>query len=72
MPAGGRSGWPRLGIRGLASHPAASAVVRGIIPDPRTDQNMMVSGLHCAVILFHNKVVDYVRQQEGLIDPAAV
>jgi hypothetical protein len=43
-----------------------------IIPDPRTDQNMMVSGLHCAVILFHNKVVDYVRLQEGLIDPAAI
>ena len=43
-----------------------------IIPDPRTDQTMMLSGLHCAFILFHNKVVDYVRQQEGLIDPAAI
>ena len=43
-----------------------------IIPDPRTDQNMMVSGLHCAFILFHNKAVDYVRQQLGLIDPAAI
>src|SRR6266404_597172 len=43
-----------------------------IIPDPRTDQHMMLSGLHCAFILFHNKVVDYVRQQEGLIDPAAI
>ena len=43
-----------------------------IIPDPRSDQNMMISGLHCAFILFHNKAVDYVRQQEGLIDPAAI
>ncbi len=43
-----------------------------IIPDPRTDQHMMVSGLHCAFILFHNKAVDYARQQEGLIDPAAI
>src|SRR6266545_4752887 len=43
-----------------------------IIPDPRSDQNMMVSGLHCAFILFHNKAVDYVRQQQGLIDPAAI
>lgn len=43
-----------------------------IIPDPRTDQNMMVSGLHCAFILFHNKAVDYVRTQLGLIDPAAI
>lgn len=43
-----------------------------IIPDPRTDQHLMVSGLHCAFILFHNKAVDYVRQQLGLIDPAAI
>ena len=43
-----------------------------IIPDPRTDQNMMVSGLHCAFILFHNKTVDYVRSQLGLIDPPAI
>src|SRR3954462_9490771 len=39
-----------------------------IIPDPRTDQNLMVSGLHSAFILFHNRAVDYVRQQQGLID----
>ncbi len=43
-----------------------------IVPDPRTDQNMMVSGLHCAFILFHNKAVDHARNQLGLIDPAAV
>jgi Animal haem peroxidase len=43
-----------------------------IIPDPRSDQNMMVSGLHCAFILFHNKAVDYVRLQQGLIDPAQI
>lgn len=43
-----------------------------VIPDPRTDQNLMVSGLHCAFILFHNKAVDYVRQSLGLVDPAAI
>ena len=43
-----------------------------IIPDPRSDQNLMISGLHCAFILFHNKVVDYVRSTSGLIDPAAI
>ncbi len=42
-----------------------------IIPDPRTDQNLMVSGLHCAFILFHNKAVDVARQT-GLLDPAAI
>ncbi|MDQ6858035.1 MAG: peroxidase [Chloroflexota bacterium] len=42
-----------------------------IIPDPRTDQNLMVSGLHCAFILFHNKAVEVARQT-GLLDPAAI
>jgi hypothetical protein len=32
-----------------------------IISDPRNDENMMIAGLHCAVILFHNKAVDYAR-----------
>src|SRR2546428_2427799 len=43
-----------------------------IIPDPRSDQNMMISGLNCAFILFHTGTVDGVRQQLGLIDPAAI
>jgi len=32
-----------------------------IIGDPRNDENMMISGLHAAFILFHNRVVDYIR-----------
>jgi hypothetical protein len=32
-----------------------------IIGDPRNDENMMIAGLHCAVILFHNRAVDYAR-----------
>jgi hypothetical protein len=32
-----------------------------IIPDPRNDESMMISGLQCAFILFHNKAVDVVR-----------
>lgn len=43
-----------------------------IVPDPRTDQNLMIQGLHTAFILFHNKAVDYVRQQTSLIDPALI
>jgi hypothetical protein len=43
-----------------------------IVPDPRTDQHLMISGLHCAFILFHNKTVDYVRQTLGLVDPPAI
>jgi heme peroxidase len=32
-----------------------------IIGDPRNDENLMISGLHAAFLLFHNKVVDFVR-----------
>ena len=32
-----------------------------MIPDPRNDENMMIAGLHCAFILFHNNAVDWVR-----------
>lgn len=46
--------------------------LQAIVPDPRTDQHLMLSGLHCAFILFHNNAVDYVRQTLGLVDPPAV
>ena len=36
-----------------------------IIPDPRTDQHLMIQGLHCAAILFHNNAVDYVRRSSS-------
>jgi hypothetical protein len=34
-----------------------------IIADPRNDENVVISGLQCAFILFHNRVVDLVRSQ---------
>ncbi|GAB3407298.1 heme peroxidase family protein [Flindersiella endophytica] len=34
-----------------------------IIADPRNDENTMIAGLHCALILFHNRVVDLLRSQ---------
>ena len=34
-----------------------------IIADPRNDENLMIAGLHCAFLLFHNRVVDLVRQE---------
>lgn len=30
-----------------------------IIPEPRNDENMVVAGIHCAVLLFHNAAVDW-------------
>jgi hypothetical protein len=45
---------------------------RAIIPDPRNDENLVISGLHCAVLLFHNAAVEWVRRTTPLTDPAAV
>jgi len=40
-----------------------------IISDPRNDENMMISGLQCAFILFHNNAVDYVAARNRRADP---
>jgi len=37
------------------------ATGRAIIADPRNDENLMVSGLAAAFLLFHNRMVDRVR-----------
>src|SRR5262249_21522246 len=34
---------------------------RAIIPDPRNDENLIIAGLQCAFILFHNHAVDWAR-----------
>ncbi len=39
------------------------ANMRAIIGDPRNDENVLISGIHAAVLKFHNNVVDYVRLQ---------
>lgn len=36
---------------------------RAILADPRDDENLIVSGLHVAFLLFHNRMVDQVRAQ---------
>ena len=46
-----------------------NADLQPMVPDPRTDQHLMLQGLHCAFILFHNRAVDYVRKTLGLVDP---
>ena len=43
----------------LPRHPDGSA----IIADPRNDENMIISGLQAAFIVFHNTMVDLVREQ---------
>ncbi len=38
------------------------ATGRAIISDPRNDENLMISGLQAAFLLFHNRVVDKLRE----------
>jgi hypothetical protein len=34
-----------------------------IIPDPRNDENLVIAGLQCAFILFHNNAVEWARDR---------
>lgn len=43
-----------------------------IVGDPRNDENLIISGLHCALLLFHNRAVDFVRGKGHLTQPASV
>jgi Animal haem peroxidase len=40
-----------------------------IVADPRNDENLMIAGLQCAFILFHNNAVDWARAN-GYADSA--
>lgn len=42
-----------------------------LIADPRNDENMMIAGLHAAVLLFHNRAVD-VAVEQGFTDPTEI
>jgi heme peroxidase len=43
-----------------------------IVGDPRNDENLVVSGLHCAFMLFHNRCVDEVRAERPSAGTAEV
>jgi hypothetical protein len=43
-----------------------------IIADPRNDENLMIAGLHCAFLLFHNRAVDLVREGRAVTDSLEV
>jgi Animal haem peroxidase len=43
-----------------------------IVADPRNDENLMIAGLHCAFLLFHNRAVDLVRAAGRLREPGDV
>ena len=43
-----------------------------IVGDPRNDENLIIAGLHCAFLLFHNRAVDHVRGKGHLNEAASV
>lgn len=43
-----------------------------LIGDPRNDENLIVSQLHLAFLMFHNAVVDYVKSELKLSDAGEV
>lgn len=53
----------RVGSGGLFEDLPRDASGTAIIGDPRNDENLMIAGLHAAMLLFHNRVVDRVRSQ---------
>lgn len=47
--------------------PRNSTTQAAFIGDPRNDENLIISGLHAAFLLFHNRAVDYVRAERPSI-----
>jgi hypothetical protein len=65
----------RIESGGLFEDLPRNADNTAIIADPRNDENLILSGLQAAFILFHNRAVDYVRQHghaRGRQEPADV
>ncbi len=54
-----------IGSGGLFEDLPRTAEGTAIIGDPRNDENLIIAGLHCAVILFYNNAVDAVRAEHA-------
>jgi hypothetical protein len=65
-PRGSRERPTKLRIEngGLFEDLPRNADRSAIIADPRNDENMMIAGLQAAVIMFHNKAVDHVKEAD--------
>ena len=60
----------RIESGGLFEDLPRTADGTAIIGDPRNDEHVIIAGLHCAFILFHNEAVDRARAA-GVSDPFA-
>jgi hypothetical protein len=41
---------------------------RAVLADPRNDENVVIAGLHAAVLLAHNNAVEWVRREQPSLD----
>lgn len=55
----------KIGFGGLFEDLPRNTNLSAIISDPRNDENLMLAGLHSAILLAHNRTVDD-RRQKGL------
>ena len=58
----------KVGSVGLFEDLPRNSAGTAIIGDPRNDENLMLAGLHAAVLLFHNRAVDYVKERHRRMD----
>lgn len=58
----------RVESGGLHEDLPRDASGQAIIGDPRNDENLIIAGLHAALLLFHNRVVDLVRETDPTLD----
>jgi Di-haem oxidoreductase, putative peroxidase/Animal haem peroxidase len=70
VPRGSRGRPTKLRIEsgGLFEDVPRDSSGTAIIADPRNDENMMISGLQAAVILFHNHAVDVLKDEDRGLD----
>ena len=54
----------KIGFGGLFEDLPRTSKKTAIIADPRNDENLIIAGLHAAVLLFHNNAVDYVEDRD--------
>ena len=51
--------------------PNGDGTYRALLGDPRNDENVIIAGLHCAHILFYNRVLDELSQHDLRRFPSA-
>ena len=51
--------------------PSGDGTYRALLGDPRNDENVIIAGLHCAHILFYNRLLDELSEHDLRHFPAA-